>query len=269
MAERTIHARPNLAHSGSIMQRNALRTAQLAIDDTTLIAVRCGHKILRAADDEKTVYPQHIMSVDGGLQVDVLNHPDPETKLYHADWLVLTPALLHRFADWQADVKKRQAEIQICANDAGLDTLFRQACAAVANHQLSDKMAELQLFALLQSLAERGVNLNIGREDHLLRQLRRLLASDPSQAWTAESASARCHISSATLRRRLAASGLSFRHILIEVRMLRALTLLQATEWPVSRIAYACGYESPSRFSVRFRQRFGFAPSAIRQGQTV
>ena len=42
--------------------------------------------------------------------------------------------------------------------------------------------------------------------------------------------------------------------------------LLQVTDTPVSGIAYQVGYKSASRFSVRFKQRFGFSPTAIREG---
>ena len=65
-------------------------------------------------------------------------------------------------------------------------------------------------------------------------------------------------------RRRLAKQGTGFRTLLTDVRMTRALTLLQVTPWPVAQIAGAVGYESPSRFAARFKERFGFAPSAVR-----
>jgi AraC-like DNA-binding protein len=55
--------------------------------------------------------------------------------------------------------------------------------------------------------------------------------------------------------------------LLVDVRMSLALTLLQATSLPVTQIAMNAGYESPSRFAVRFRQRFGFAPTAVRGHQ--
>ena len=71
-------------------------------------------------------------------------------------------------------------------------------------------------------------------------------------------------VSQATLRRRLAAEGSTLTELLVDIRMSTALTLLQATTQPVSHIALAVGYESPSRFAVRFRQRFGFAPTAVR-----
>jgi transcriptional regulator GlxA family with amidase domain len=50
----------------------------------------------------------------------------------------------------------------------------------------------------------------------------------------------------------------------MDARMSLALTLLQASDLSVNNIANAVGYSSASRFAVRFRQRFGFAPSAIR-----
>ena len=71
--------------------------------------------------------------------------------------------------------------------------------------------------------------------------------------------------SEATLRRHLAAEKTSFREVLTTVRMMRALNLLQVTQRPISEIAYAVGYESHSRFSVKFKQHFGCSPLEVRQ----
>lgn len=49
--------------------------------------------------------------------------------------------------------------------------------------------------------------------------------------------------------------------------MMRALTLLQVTSWTVAQIAAAVGYDNASRFTARFRERFGFAPTAVRDGK--
>ena len=56
----------------------------------------------------------------------------------------------------------------------------------------------------------------------------------------------------------------SLTDLLADARMATALTLLQATTQSVSQIALSVGDESPSRFAVRFRHRFGFAPTAVR-----
>jgi len=54
--------------------------------------------------------------------------------------------------------------------------------------------------------------------------------------------------------------------LIADVRMCRALTLLQVTDLSVTQIAFEVDYESPSKFSSRFRQRFGFAPGQVREG---
>jgi AraC-like DNA-binding protein len=51
--------------------------------------------------------------------------------------------------------------------------------------------------------------------------------------------------------------------------MTSALLLLQSTGLPVGQIALDVGYESASRFAIRFRERFGCAPSAIRARTTA
>jgi transcriptional regulator GlxA family with amidase domain len=45
-----------------------------------------------------------------------------------------------------------------------------------------------------------------------------------------------------------------------------ALTLLQSSRLPIGEIAQRCGWESHSRFSAAFQERWGFAPSVLRAG---
>jgi AraC-like DNA-binding protein len=71
-------------------------------------------------------------------------------------------------------------------------------------------------------------------------------------------------MSEATLRRRLAEKSETLSGILLDLRMSAALSLLQATEDSIAQVALSVGYESPSRFAQRFRERFGFSPSQVR-----
>lgn len=82
--------------------------------------------------------------------------------------------------------------------------------------------------------------------------------------WSSAMLAQRLNCSEAALRRRLARQDTNFRTLLTDVRMMRALTLLQVTQWPVAQIAGAVGYDCPSRFSARFKERFGCVPSAVR-----
>jgi len=62
----------------------------------------------------------------------------------------------------------------------------------------------------------------------------------------------------------IAAEGTSLTELLMDARMSTALTLLQTTTQAVSDIALSVGYDSVSRFALRFRRRFGFTPTAVR-----
>jgi len=91
-----------------------------------------------------------------------------------------------------------------------------------------------------------------------------MLSAQLDGTWSSDAIARSLAMSEATLRRRLAAEGVTLRELIADVRMASALVLLQATSRPVSEIASAVGYDSPSRFAVRFRDRFGFAPTAVR-----
>ena len=92
------------------------------------------------------------------------------------------------------------------------------------------------------------------------------VAAHPPQRWTYAALGEALAMSEATLRRRLASEGTSLSALLSDVRMSAALVLLQATERPVAEIALDVGYQSPSRFAARFRERFGYPPAAAREG---
>lgn len=73
------------------------------------------------------------------------------------------------------------------------------------------------------------------------------------------------HLTSRTLRRYLAAVGVSYRHLLEEVRMARAVRYLQAN-LPVQKVADLLGYADPSNFTRAFRRWTGHPPSFYQNG---
>ena len=92
-----------------------------------------------------------------------------------------------------------------------------------------------------------------------------MVARDTATNWQIADVAQRLGMSEATLRRRLAHEGTSFRKLLNSVKMMRALTLLQTSPLGVAQVAYAVGYESPARFAARFRAHFGCTPSDVRK----
>jgi AraC-like DNA-binding protein len=99
----------------------------------------------------------------------------------------------------------------------------------------------------------------------LSMRLQLLLMSDPSANWLQHEVAMQFCMSTATFRRHLAAQGQTFRAILDDVRMAHALNHLQTTHRRIEDIAQACGYSSASRFTTRFRQRFGLSPKVLRK----
>jgi len=126
---------------------------------------------------------------------------------------------------------------------------------AVATHLLTDSGSHLTPIGGL--LRERGDAISHHIEQHLLM----LAPEERSLERVAEA----FHCSVSTLRRRLAREQTGFRELLDKVQLGLALDQLQASSLPIADIASACGYDSPSRFAMRFRQHYGISPSELRQ----
>ena len=152
----------------------------------------------------------------------------------------------------------------IATPDAGLCEALAAAREAIANPALPDAVARHRVQELLLWLGTAGYAITAPRKTDIVTRVRTLIARDTAADWKAADIARCVAMSEATLRRRLAERGTSLSALVLDVRLSLALTLLQATEQTVSSVAFAVGYESPSRFAARFRQRFGFAPSAVR-----
>ena len=84
--------------------------------------------------------------------------------------------------------------------------------------------------------------------------------------WDMESLSEKAHYSAPHLHRLcLQVFGRSPKQHVIYLRMTRAKSLLQSTQWPVSYIASYVGYANVFTFSKRFKKSTGLPPSAFRE----
>jgi AraC-like DNA-binding protein len=94
---------------------------------------------------------------------------------------------------------------------------------------------------------------------HLLRP--QLLGEAPSM----ESAAAAMGLGPRTLRRRLAAEGLTFEAVRDDVRFTVAREFLDMTRLPVGEISAALAFASHSAFDQAFRRWSGTSPSGWRR----
>lgn len=133
----------------------------------------------------------------------------------------------------------------------------------ILHHRLEDLLLSLSL----QHIRERQRRTTatdvhaIARSD-LVLATRLLIRTDPEAAWPADVIAHSLAVSGATLRRRLAAAGLTLRTIRTDERMALAAALLTAPGVRVGDVALRCGYQSSSKFSAQFRRWFGVAPRA-------
>ncbi|MEM9602797.1 MAG: AraC family transcriptional regulator [Pseudomonadota bacterium] len=121
-----------------------------------------------------------------------------------------------------------------------------------------------ELLAVLSALGFTGLRGLMGRSE-LSHRLYDLLSREADEEASLAALCRLLGVSESTLRRRLHAEGTGLQAIKDAVRLGRALHLLQTTALPIGVIAGRCGYSSQSRFTARFKARFGLTPSALRK----
>jgi AraC-like DNA-binding protein len=204
-------------------------------------------------------------AVAAGHAFDVANTPDAD-GVYEAAWLVFDPRVVVDFA-----VEARSPEIRdvLVLDEVEEDFLasYRRALDAMRDPQgVPHAIAVQRVRECLVWIDIHGGRFKGTLYPSVSVRVRSLLAPAADRPWGAPDMARLLSMSEATLRRRLAAEGQSFSRILRDVRLSQALTLLQATDRSIQEIAQAVGYESPSRFAVRFRERFGQSPARLRAG---
>lgn len=270
---RDIRARPGIGVDAQALQGRALKILRARVDLPVLILVDRGIKTVRAERGTTVrARPGQAIVLAGNQTVDFTNTVLVGSH-YAARWLLFDTALLE-----DAYYVERAAQVESAGRapvsarllsqvPASLAAAFEHARDALARpQQVPDAVARQRMLEVMHWLLEQGIVLrSTPAHPAMSVKVRALVAARLDGDWTANRVARELAVSEATLRRRLAAEGTSLTELLVDARMSTALTLLQATSRAVSTIALSVGYESPSRFAVRFRQRFGFVPTAVRQ----
>ncbi|WP_394825980.1 AraC family transcriptional regulator [Pendulispora albinea] len=258
---RTVLARPDVGAAGHTVQRSDLTSRRVVVDQATLILVEEGRKRIRWSGGECAARPGDALSLHPGEVVDIANTPG-RSGTYRALWICWYPELL------AAPSARRRPSPRVALHSALGDdfraSFYRAFDSLSERDGLPASITVHRLQEVLLWLGERGFHFPLPAPASLGQQVRRLLATDPSAAWSMEQVAQETATSIPTLRRKLAAEGMAFRDLVQDVRMSHALALLQNTDAPVLHVAMAAGYASASRFSARFRARFGYLPTDIR-----
>lgn len=91
------------------------------------------------------------------------------------------------------------------------------------------------------------------------------LAKEAAIDVNAETLASTLAMSESTLRRKLNSEGTGLTAIKERAKLSLGLHLVQTTLNPIGQIAEQCGYLSPSRFTDKFKQRFGITPRDLRK----
>ncbi len=90
-----------------------------------------------------------------------------------------------------------------------------------------------------------------------------LIESDLSKKWTLRILADEFNLSEIAIRKKLESERISFRDLILEIRMKKALSLLIENELPVSQISTRIGYHNTSYFISYFRSFFGITPKQL------
>lgn len=257
------HTRTGVGSVGVIVQQQELEFKRLFIEDPVLIYVERGTKRVRWSGGEYLIRAGEAIAVAGGQPLDITNRL-AEDRSYRAYWLVLDSTLIVAQAHAHPELAIIRHAQPMTVGIQELREALQRAMQAVEDECIPDSIASHRVHELLIWIGMHGCRFEHARALAMGVKVRRLIGQDFAREWNAASVASFFAMSEATLRRKLADEGSSLSQILVDARMSFALQLLQSTMQSVAQIALSVGYQTPSQFAVRFRDRFGFPPTAIR-----
>jgi AraC-like DNA-binding protein len=207
-----------------------------------------------------------VLTVPAPGSYDLRNAPDPKARKYEALIVPFTTRLLDQLIRSHGFLHEvRQGDVAVIKFEPD-DTLHRSIA-----HYLTTvgdaKLLNHRLMEILLILASKNPRLlsYAPHEPGWSERVRAVLSGDLAHPWEISEVCKRLAVSESTLRRKLRAEATSFRVVLHELRLSAALVQLLQTTLPIYRIAFDCGYQSVSRFTKNFRERFGLPPRRFRE----
>lgn len=253
------------ANAQTISTTVAHQVRTVTVRDDLVGCVLSGRKRLVTPTGEVQFGAGQVFVLPRLIQWDMLNEPRPGGR-YEARLISFAPAMIERFHDRFGQFTAT-APLHACASsiaDQEFGTTFNHALAALQSGDSSHAIREHRALEVLLLLAERGLVFSATRDLAWADRVRRLVSQRPQANWALSDVADAFHLSPSTLQRRLSEESASFSRCVRETRLEKAMALLQDSGLQVSEVAARCGYDSHSRFSAAFRERFGFTPSYLR-----
>lgn len=226
-----------------------------------------GKKILYCDSGNLCAGRDQIILMSAGTELTIANHPNEHG--YIAEFISFSPQLIHNFFSKFSELQPTKSHSRF-KNCIAIDTNFIMVWENLKYSLIKDMPSAMQEYYaygvfLTLVLAGQSISHLINAQASVSTHVQQTLLLDPAFAWTVEDVATRLHMGSSTLRRKLTHEKKSFREILEDVRLGIALNQIQTTNQPIAFISDACGYSSASKFSQRFRLRYGISPSTLRK----
>jgi AraC-like DNA-binding protein len=170
-----------------------------------------------------------------------------------ADFAFPRPGYTASFADVGPTLRFSQPATQLVFDAAALDIPLTMA----------DPVSRQLVYTELERSLE-----ELGGDQDLLGRVRKLVAREGGGFLSLEEVANELHLSTRTLKRRLATQGATYSDLLEEQRRERAMMLLRSPALSLDEVAEQLGYSDPSNFRRAFRRWTGVSPAAYRRAGT-
>lgn len=273
-------SRIELARACKLVVKHREAIHQIVLPSPVIVAMLDGTKTVHLCGRAESFTRGDFLILPHSLKTDMVNEPCPKRAIFRTAVVEILPRTLRAFQKRYPEIVRQSLERDRARDRGAADPAsFRLAVSETLAESLvhtmkglvrgesSGPIVEHRLFELILALVEAGKGgylFTLTGED-VLDDAARLIALDPSRRWSAEELAARLGLSVSTLSRRLRERGRSLRALLDDARMGQALRLLRDGAGSIAEVARACGYESHSRFSARFRERYRLSPSEMRR----
>jgi AraC-like DNA-binding protein len=254
-----------LRPGAQVVATQAYTIKTLAIRDDVFVLVLQGVKRLQAPGAALQVAAGEGVMIARGTQWDVTNDPH-RSGCYRAVAIPFTPALVGEFAALgaAATVPVLRDAVRVPARDGLREAVLRTLATAPGEEPIGARLLQHRLMEVLLLLAQSGWQFAGAAEPSWADRVRRLVEHRPHATWDARTLAAAFNTSESTLRRRLEADGVALAAFVKEIRLELALGLLQTQRLPIGEVAQHCGWQSHSRFTAAFTERWGATPSEVR-----
>ncbi len=262
-------ARTPLGGVGIFHSRRPQSLHNVPIHQPMAVLVVSGRKLIALGERRIDIASGELLLLPGGCTVEVGNHPGPQGEDYLGLAIAFPEESIAQFRrSYGPETLADAAPLWSAPAPDALITAMAQWVDWCIYHPLDPTLVRHRQVEILLLLARDGLAGNLLlREASWRERVAQLIALAPARDWSAGELCRRLGIGESTLRRRLQEEGSGFRQVLEESRMVAGLALLQETFWPVGQVAEAVGYNSHSRFSERFKRRFGLSPTELKRSR--